>query len=341
MKILLTGGAGFIGHHLTEKLLLMGYEVVVIDNLTTGMSENISTFKTNLRYQFHFGSACSAALVEPLVKAADVVFNLAASVGVKNIFRNPIECMENNIDIAKNILNLCTKYQKRLFMFSTSEVYGKQDNLPFSEDDDSVFGSYKSLRWGYAASKLIDDFMSRAHYESFGTPITIVRLFNTIGLKQVGHYGMVVPRFFDQALRNQAITVFGNGLQSRCFTDVRSVVASLVDLIPCQDSYGELINVGSSEEITIYDLAVKIKNITASNSVINLINYDEAYGVGFEDIRRRIPCTKKLDQILRERKRFDLEETLGWIYQNTKVQNLTGEPQYPAVDQSKANDLSV
>lgn len=341
MKILLTGGAGFIGYHLTEKLLSIGHEVVVIDNLTTGIAENINTFKANPKYQFHFGSACSLALVEPLVSAADVVFNLAASVGVKNVFKNPIECIENNIDIAKNILNLCTKYQKRLFMFSTSEVYGKQEKLPFSEEDDSVFGSYKSLRWGYAASKLIDDYMSRAHFENFGTPITIVRLFNTIGLKQVGHYGMVVPQFFEQALKNQSITVFGNGLQSRCFTDVRDVVTSIVGLISCPEAYGELINIGSHEEITIHDLAVKIKKITQSHSDIKLINYDVAYGNRFEDIQRRIPSTKKLDQLLGEQKRIQLDETLLWIYQNAKNQNLSVGSQAPELDQSKDFNLSV
>lgn len=319
MKILITGGAGFIGHHLTQELLSLNHSVVSIDNLSTGSLENIQSFQSLANYSFHNCSASSKERMTPLVEGCDVIFNLAGSVGVQNIFKNPIECMENNIDTAKNILNLATQFQKRLFMFSTSEVYGKQHKIPFSEDDDSVFGSYKSLRWGYAASKLIDDYMSRVHFENFQTPVTTVRLFNTIGAKQVGHYGMVVPRFFNQALANKPLTVYGNGQQSRCFTDVRDVVGSLISLIHCEKSHGELINIGSPQEITILDLALKITHLTRSTSKIQFLDYDQAYGARFEDIQRRVPSTEKLEQLTSQKNSRTLDQTLSWIYSTLPV----------------------
>lgn len=316
MKILLTGGAGFIGHHLTQQLLALGHSVIAIDNLSTGSLENVKNFQNHPHYNFYNGCATSKDQMEPLVRNSDVIFNLAASVGVQNIFKNPIECMENNIDIAKNILNLSTQYQKRLFMFSTSEVYGKQHKIPFTEEDDSIFGSFKSLRWGYAASKLIDDYMSRAHFENFKTPVTTVRLFNTIGIKQVGHYGMVVPRFFEQALAGNPLTVHGTGQQSRCFTDVRDVVAALISLIPCEASYGELINIGSPNEISILDLALKIIKMSRSTSVIEFLDYDQAFGAHFEDIQRRVPSTEKLQKLVPQSVNRGLDETLNWIYES-------------------------
>lgn len=314
MKILITGGAGFIGHYLTQELLSSGHSVVSIDNLSTGSLENIQSFQNHDSFSFHNCSASSKEKMTPLVESCDVIFNLAGSVGVQNIFKNPIECMENNIDTAKNILNLATQFQKRLFMFSTSEVYGKQHKIPFSEEDDSVLGSYKSLRWGYAASKLIDDYMSRAHFENFQTPVTIVRLFNTIGVRQVGHYGMVVPRFFNQALANKPLTVYGDGQQSRCFTDVRDVIANLIALISCEKSYGELINIGAAQEITILDLASKIIQLTYSSSEIKFLDYDQAYGARFEDIQRRVPNTHKIEQLTSKKNNRTLDETLSWIY---------------------------
>ena len=295
MKAILTGGAGFIGYHLTQRLLSDGYKVICIDNLSTGSLSNVETHLENKNYQFIQAPAQDLSLyTDSLLKDATVLFNLAASVGVQNIFDNPIECIENNIDIAKTVLNVAKKNNLRTFMFSTSEVYGKTQKFPFSEEDDCTFGSYKSLRWGYAASKLIDDYLSRSYFENFNTPVTTIRLFNTIGVKQVGSYGMVVPRFFDKALNNKPIEVYGSGHQSRCFTDVRDVIESIMLLINNKKSYGELVNIGSSTEITILDLAVKIKKLTNSSSEIISKSYEDAYGQGFEDIQRRVPNAEKL-----------------------------------------------
>lgn len=318
MKAILTGGAGFIGYHLTQRLLSDGYKVVCIDNLSTGSLSNVETHSENKNYQFIQAPAQDLSLyTDSLLKDATVLFNLAASVGVQNIFDNPIECIENNIDIAKTVLNVAKKNNLRTFMFSTSEVYGKTQKFPFSEEDDCTFGSYKSLRWGYAASKLIDDYLSRSYFENFNTPVTTIRLFNTIGVKQVGSYGMVVPRFFDKALNNKPIEVYGSGHQSRCFTDVRDVIESIMLLINNKKSYGELVNIGSSTEITILDLAIKIKKLTNSSSEIISKSYDDAYGQGFEDIQRRVPNAEKLFSLTNFRPNPDLDKILEWIFTET------------------------
>ena len=318
MKAILTGGAGFIGYHLTQRLLSDGYKVVCIDNLSTGSLSNVETHSENKNYQFIQAPAQDLSLyTDSLLKDATVLFNLAASVGVQNIFDNPIECIENNIDIAKTVLNVAKKNNLRTFMFSTSEVYGKTQKFPFSEEDDCTFGSYKSLRWGYAASKLIDDYLSRSYFENFNTPVTTIRLFNTIGVKQVGSYGMVVPRFFDKALNNKPIEVYGSGHQSRCFTDVRDVIESIMLLINNKKSYGELVNIGSSTEITILDLAIKIKKLTNSSSEIISKSYEDAYGQGFEDIQRRVPNAEKLFSLTNFRPNPDLDKILEWIFTET------------------------
>lgn len=316
MKCLLTGGAGFIGHHLTQKLLVDQHQVTIVDNFSTGSERNLCQFFLKQNFRLIQGNAQDPQLMKSLVQETDVIFNLAASVGVQKIINNPVDCIENNIFIASNMLSLAQEYKKRIFMFSTSEVYGKSPKFPFEEDDDVVLGSYKKLRWSYATSKLIDDFLSRAYFEQSKTPVTMVRLFNTIGTGQVGHYGMVVPRFFDQAMANQPITVYGSGRQSRCFTDVRDVINLLLALVDCSSSFGELVNIGSNQETSIYDLALKIKNLCCSQSSIELIPYEQGYGKNFEDMERRQPSCNKIENLTGYRMKYDLEDTLQWIYRD-------------------------
>jgi len=318
MKYLITGGAGFIGHHLTKTLLENNHQIVSVDNLSTGSLKNVIPFKFNKNFSFIEGSAQDPRLMSELVKNTDVIYNLAASVGVQNIIQNPIESIENNIFIASNILSLAAHHKKRIFMFSTSEVYGKSKKTNFEENDDVILGPYTKLRWSYATSKLVDDFLARAYFEQHHLPVTMVRLFNSIGTKQVGQYGMVVPRFFSQAMANQKITVFGTGQQSRCFTDVRDIINGLISLENCQNSFGELVNIGSSREITIMNLANLIKDLSHSKSEIENISYEEGYGKNFEDMERRRPCCKKLEQLTGYRVQYSLEDTLQWIFEDLK-----------------------
>jgi UDP-glucose 4-epimerase len=316
MRALLTGGAGFIGSHLTRALLAHGFSVDCVDNLSTGSWENVSALTKNPNYRFFLCGAEDAAIMTPLVKEADVIYHLAASVGVKNIMQNTISSIENNIFATALVLRLADQLKKRTFIFSTSEVYGKTNLFPFGEEDDIVFGPVSKLRWSYAASKLVDDYLARAYFVERNTPVTIVRLFNTIGTGQVGHYGMVVPRFFNQARKNEPIAVYGNGKQTRCFTDVRDVIEILRILIPIKGSYGELINIGSHEEVSILQLAEKIKEVTGSSSQLTLIPFEEAYGPNFEDMQRRVPSTKKLFSITQYQFRYTLKDTLNWIEDN-------------------------
>ncbi len=314
IKFLLTGGAGFIGHHLTRELLSLGYQVTVVDNLSTGKIENIQEYQANSKYRFIQGLAQDEALMEPLVEDADVIYNLAASVGVQKVFKDPVDCIENNISVGANILKLANKYKKRVFIFSTSEVYGKASKFPFEENDDIVMGPYNSLRWSYASSKVLDDYLARAYFQQYHLPVTIIRLFNTIGSGQVGSYGMVVPRFMKQAMQNEEITIFGTGKQSRCFTDVRDVVQILIRMIDNKKSHGELINIGATRETKIIDLAEIIKQMTNSRSQIKYMTHEEAYGPAFEDMDRRVPSIAKLKNITGYEMKYDLMDTLRWIY---------------------------
>jgi UDP-glucose 4-epimerase len=313
MRAVLTGGAGFVGSHLARTLLDQGFAVDCVDNLSTGSWANITDLLQNPKFQFFLGRAEDQALIEPLIEGCDVVFHLAASVGVKNIMVNTIHSIENNIFSTSLILKLVTKHKKRIFIFSTSEVFGKSTKFPFHEDDDIVLGPVNKLRWSYAASKLVDDYLALAYYHEKKTAVTIVRLFNTIGTGQVGHYGMVVPRFFQQARANQSITIYGSGKQTRCFTDVRDVVAALSLLMDNPKSHGELINIGSTEEVSILELASRIKDLTRSRSGLKLIPFEEAYGPQFEDMGRRVPSLKKLEEMTGFKMRYTLADTLAWI----------------------------
>ncbi len=316
MPILLTGGAGFIGHHLTRYLLNSGEEVVSVDNLSTGSVNNLRNFHSNKSFKFIEGDARDPKLMEPLIANASVIFNLAASVGVQKIFNDPIECIENNTQVGSTVLKLASKHNRRLFMFSTSEIYGKTEVFPFAESSNITLGAYDKLRWSYACSKVLDDYLARAYFEKRNLPVTIVRLFNCIGAQQVGAYGMVVPRLMNQALNNEHLSVYGTGEQTRSFTDVRDVVRALYGLIGNEKSIGELINLGTSNEISIVDLAKKIIRVTGSRSEIQFKTYEEAYGPGFEDMDRRVACTDKLTQISGFQFKYGLDDTLSWIHQD-------------------------
>lgn len=316
MKFLVTGGAGFIGSHLTEALLQQGHSVHVLDNLSTGSQSNVSRFLHRSAYAFTLGDVADGATLEPLVQNCDVVFHLAATVGVQVVVEDPIHCIETNIIGTTLVLKYANKYRRRTFTFSTSEVYGKSTKFPFTEDQDIVLGPVHKLRWSYAASKLVDDYLARSFFVKHQLPVTIVRLFNTIGRGQVGHYGMVVPRFFEQALRGSRLTVYGDGTQTRCFTDVRDVVSALLKLIDCPASHGELINIGSSDEISILRLAEAIRAMTKSVSPIELVSFEQAFGANFEDMDRRVPSTEKLRRIANFQFQYSLPDTLIWIYQD-------------------------
>jgi len=310
MHILVTGGAGFIGSHLTERLLSLGHNVVAIDDLSTGSVSNIATFRTHSAYTFHADSIFNRHLMAELVDMADVVIHLAAAVGVKRIVEFPVQTIETNVAGSEIVLGLASKKCKRVLITSTSEVYGKSTKLPFSETDDLVLGPTVNSRWGYACSKAIDEFLSLAYHRERQLPVTIVRLFNTVGPRQTGQYGMVVPTFVRQALANQPITVYGTGEQSRCFGHIHDVIDGFVQILHCDRTIGQIFNLGNTEEISINGLAQRIVDFTSSSSTITFIPYSEAYAPGFEDMNRRVPDiskaheyfgfnpTRSLDQII-------------------------------------------
>ena len=313
MKILITGGAGFIGSYLTELLLDAGDSVVSLDDLSTGSLENIKHLRDNESYHFIEGNACDVALVGSLVADSDAVFHLAAAVGVQLIVDRPVHTIETNIHGTEAVLEAASKYQKKVLLASTSEVYGKSEKVPFHEDDDSVLGSTRFSRWSYACSKAIDEFLGFAYHQEQGLEVIIARLFNTIGPRQVGRYGMVVPRFIDAALSGKDIMVFGDGNQTRCFTSVVDVAAALAKLIKTEGTAGRVYNVGSNEEISIKELAEKIIARTCSKSHIQYISYEEAYGREFDDMLRRVPSLDRINEAIGYVPSMNLDQTLDMI----------------------------
>ncbi|MCD4651892.1 MAG: GDP-mannose 4,6-dehydratase [Candidatus Cloacimonetes bacterium] len=297
MKILITGGAGFIGSHLTEKLLEQGHNVTIIDNLSTGRLANISHLTSNKKFSYVIDSILNVNTLESLVKDCNQVYHLAAAVGVKYIIDNPLLALQTNIVGTENVLALANKFKKKVLLTSTSEIYGKSDNVPFKEEDDRLLGSTHISRWGYSASKAIDEFYGLAYFREKKLPVVIVRCFNTVGPRQMGQYGMVIPKFVKNALLNHPLTVFGDGKQSRCFADVSDVVGGLIKLMNCREAEGQIFNIGSTEAITIEELARKIKKMTGSKSKIEYIPYDKAYEEGFEDMRKRMPSIDKIKKI--------------------------------------------
>ena len=313
MKALITGGAGFVGSHLAEALLERGGEVFVIDNLSTGSIENIEQLKDNPRFHYTIETIMNEPVTAELVDRADVIFHLAAAVGVKLIVESPVNTIETNVHGTENILKLANKKRKKVLVASTSEVYGKSVQFPFEEGADLVLGPTTKGRWSYACSKAIDEFLALAYYKEKKLPVTVVRLFNTVGPRQTGQYGMVIPNFVKQALAGRPITVFGDGSQSRCFTDVADVVRALIDLAEHPDAVGEVFNIGSGQEVTILELAQMVKALAGSQSEIVFVPYDEAYEEGFEDMQRRVPDIGKVQKLIGYEPTFTLEQTLGRV----------------------------
>jgi UDP-glucose 4-epimerase len=310
MRALITGGAGFIGSHLAEALLAAGHEVGVLDDLSTGRLDNLRAVQGHPGFALTVGSVRDEALVQKLVDEADLVYHLAAAVGVRLILERPVETIATNIAGTEVILRAAAPRPTPVVLASTSEVYGKNDRVPLSEDDDRVLGPTTKSRWSYACSKAIDEFLGLAYQRERGLPIVILRFFNTVGPRQTGRYGMVVPRFVRQALDGAPLTVYGDGQQSRCFTDVEDAVRATVALSTSPQAVGEVVNVGSDHEVRIGELAEQVKRLTGSASPILRVPYDEAYQPGFEDVRRRVPDLAKAERLVGYRPRVELEETL-------------------------------
>ena len=298
MKALITGGAGFIGSYLAEQLLKDGQEVAVIDNLSTGSLKNIESFKKHPKFDFVEGDVRDAELMEPLVEKCDVTFHLAAAVGVKLIVDKPVHTVETNIGGTEVVLNVTNKFGKKILIASSSEVYGKNEAVPFREDDDIVLGSTSMPRWSYACSKAIDEFLGLAFYQQYGLGVVIGRFFNTIGPRQTGRYGMVVPRFVQRALRDEQLSIYGTGRQRRCFCYVEDLVDAVIALMNCEEAAGKVYNIGSTEEITIEDLADKIIEMTGSKSKKEFVSYEKAYGRPIEDMMRRVPGLERINETI-------------------------------------------
>src|SRR5881275_1568361 len=313
LRYLITGGAGFIGSHLAEPLLDRGDRVVLLDNLSTGSVENIRHLKSFPRLEYHLDNIENRQLLAELVDDADVIVHLAAAVGVKLIVESPVRTIETNVNGTQLILEAACKKRKLVLTASTSEVYGKSTNIPFREDSDLVLGPTTKGRWSYAASKALDEFLALSYWKEKKLPVIVVRLFNTVGPRQTGRYGMVLPNFVKAALDAKPISVYGNGQQSRCFCDVRDTVEGLIRLMDTQRSIGEVVNVGNTEEISIEGLAQLVKKRTNSSSLIEYIPYDQAYEPGFEDMLRRVPCVDKLHALTGFRPQISLNEIIDRV----------------------------
>lgn len=309
-SILITGGAGFIGSHLAEHYAKEGKEVYIIDDLSTGSVRNIATIREMANVHLVIDDVRHKAAIMELVDQADVIFHLAAAVGVRLVVESPVYTIEDNIHSTEVILAAANKKKKKVILASTSEVYGCGEKVPFAEDDFLLLGAPTKGRWAYACSKLLDEFLALAYYKEKQVPVVIVRLFNTVGPKQTGRYGMVLPNFVRQALAGQNITVFGDGKQSRCFAHINDVLESLLALADDKKAVGEIFNIGTDEEITIQELAKKVKSMTGSLSKIVNIPYDEAYSEGFEDMPRRVPDLTKIRTFPTRSPRFNLDQTI-------------------------------
>ncbi|MBI3979891.1 MAG: GDP-mannose 4,6-dehydratase [Chloroflexi bacterium] len=332
--MLITGGAGFIGSHLAEALLARGHRVTVIDNLFTGRFENIAGLRDHPRFRFAIDTITNEMVLDRLASECDVIFHLAAAVGVELIVKDPVRVIETNILGTHAVLQAANRYRKKVLIASTSEIYGKSVRVPFHEDDDRLLGSTTKARWSYSTSKAVDEFLGLAYYRQMGLPVVVFRLFNTVGPRQTGQYGMVLPRFVERALRGEPLKVYGDGQQSRCFCDVEDTVRAIVGLAECSESVGQVFNVGSTEEVSILDLARRVIQLTAAVTQqsapaqagraptatrdggvgdepgIVFVPYDQAYEAGFEDMRRRVPDISRIKAMIGWEPRVPLDETL-------------------------------
>jgi len=307
MKVLITGGAGFIGSHLAERLLEVGHEVFVIDNLWTGKLTNLSKIQNSGKLHLVVDTILNESVMNELIFKVDQIFHLAAAVGVKNIMDHPVETLDINVKGSETVLRLANRFKKKVLVTSTSEIYGKHVEHSLSEDDNRVMGTVKKRRWAYACSKTLDEFLALAYYDEKKLPVVIARLFNTVGPRQTGQYGMVLPTFVQSALLGKPITVFGDGTQSRSFTHVLDVVDALITLMAEPKAEGDIFNVGNSHEVTIKDLAEKVKEMTGSRSEIEYVPYERAYGPGFEDMERRCPNIEKIRNLIGFEPKHDLQ----------------------------------
>ena len=313
MKVFITGGAGFIGSHLVDAHLQRGDKVTIIDNLSTGRLRNIIHNRKNPNFKYFIDTIINYPILENLIKEHDLIYHLAAAVGVRNIIENPLESLKVNIRGTEYVLELCNKYKKKILMTSTSEIYGKSEKTPYSENDDRLLGSTYITRWGYSCSKAVDEFLALAYYREKKLQVIILRCFNTVGPRQTGDYGMVIPIFVKQALLGHPLTVYGDGKQTRCFSDVSDVVDGMMKLMESDKTIGEIFNIGNDEEISILDLAKKIKKMTNSKSSIEFIPYDKAYETGFEDMQRRLPDLTKINKFIGYKPKIKLNEMLQKI----------------------------
>jgi len=320
VKCLITGGSGFIGSHLAQSLLRQGHQVIVIDDLSTGSSENIAELKTNRNFHYIIDSIFNRNLLAELVDESDVIFHLAAAVGVRLIVESPVRTIETNIRGTELVLEMAAKKKRKVLIASTSEVYGKSDKQHFNEDDDLILGPTTKSRWSYAASKAVDEFLGLAYHREKRLPVIIVRLFNTVGPRQTGQYGMVIPRFVDQALEARPITVYGNGRQVRSFTWVGDVVDALIRLVETPAAVGEIFNLGHQDKITIFELAQLVKELTRSSSPIEFVSYDVAYGEGFEDMLYRLPDISKIERLIGYTPTKTLPEILQSVIEYSRSQ---------------------
>jgi len=323
MKILVTGGAGFIGSYLVEELLNMGHDITVLDDMSTGTYNNIKPFRNHKNFSFILGTILDESLIMKLVSKCDQVFHLAAVVGVKHVMENPVDTIRTNTIGTENILHYCAKYNRKVLIASTSEVYGKamkviKGNDGLKESDDSLFGATNIRRWSYATSKALDEFLSLAYYQEKNLPVVIVRFFNTVGPRQLGEYGMVIPIFVHKALMGDTLPVFGDGNQRRSFTYVIDVVKGIIKLMDTENAEGQVINIGNSDEITINELAKLIIKITKSESKIEHIPYEKAYGIGFEDMSRRKPDISKINKLIGFQPTLGIEEIVKQVVKYMK-----------------------
>ena len=318
MKALVTGGAGFIGSHLTERLLKDGNKVAVIDNLSTGSLDNMESFKNHSGFEFIKGDIRNIELMEPIVEQSDVIFHLAAAVGVRLIAEDPVHTIETNIGGTETVLNIANKFGRKILIASSSEVYGKSEAVPFHEDDDIVLGSTCLSRWSYACTKAVDEFLGLAFHQQYGLDVVIGRFFNTIGPRQTGRYGMVVPRFIQTALKGETLQIYGTGKQTRCFCFVADLVEAIIGLMNCRQASGKVYNIGTDEEITIEGLADKIIQMTGSKSKKEFVPLEVAYGRPMEDMMRRVPSIERIKKTIGWKPKTSLTETLQLIIDNEK-----------------------